>query len=211
VTRRCLNDGHYYCSGESQSQTQKLTRGKKKKKKPKACSSEFDYAAWKQWGEWRRKVLRTLYNDRVFKGCEDCDFPSMCRYPLDTHPLGDVGTAVATETSPTVSEKVEKAREKNPEMTLEQEMTNPRKSTANAGVDFDQILQSILEDADTTMLDADSLKACQADKSDQKTKKRKGKSGESEMIAQDLRLCDVYGLWADLEDVELEKRKTDQS
>src|ERR1700742_2616631 len=72
VTRRCLVDGHHYCSGESDKPSIR------KKKKHKACSSEFDYASWKLWGEWRRKVLRKIHNERAFKGCEYCDFPSQC-------------------------------------------------------------------------------------------------------------------------------------
>jgi hypothetical protein len=117
--------------------------------------------------------------------------------------------AVTTDIPPVVIEKVEKAREKAPEKAPEQETTSCRKSTANAGVNFDLILQGNFEDAVTAMLATDSLEVSQPHKPDKKTKKRKGKSREGGMTAQDLRLRDVYGLWADFEDVELEKQKMD--
>jgi hypothetical protein len=78
VTRRCLHDGHFYCSGETD------RPNLKRKKRGQSCSSEFDYIGWKEWGEWRRKVLGNLENGRKAnysaKGCQKCEFPSQCRY-----------------------------------------------------------------------------------------------------------------------------------
>jgi hypothetical protein len=74
VTRRCLVDGHFYCSGEASQ------LNLKKKKKLQSCSSEFDYVAWKEWGEWKRNALKTIANPQIPKGCERCEFPSQCRY-----------------------------------------------------------------------------------------------------------------------------------
>ncbi|KAI7233938.1 hypothetical protein KC330_g5071 [Hortaea werneckii] len=54
VTRRCLDDGHFFCSG-----TTTIKRSRKSGKKVlrhKACASEFDYQGWKAWGVWRREV-----------------------------------------------------------------------------------------------------------------------------------------------------------
>lgn len=73
ATRRCLIDGHYYCSGQPQTRKGKP---KAKGKRGRGCSSEFDYIGWKDWGRWRRAA-----RGRELEGCgETCDFPSHCRY-----------------------------------------------------------------------------------------------------------------------------------
>jgi hypothetical protein len=78
VTRRCLQDGHFYCSGETD------RPNLKKKKRGQSCSSEFDYIGWREWGEWKRQVLGNLENGVGTKicpeGCQNCEFPSQCRY-----------------------------------------------------------------------------------------------------------------------------------
>lgn len=58
VTRRCLDDGHYFCSGTTTvKKSRKGSDGKKRVvKHHRACASEFDYAGWKAWGKWRREV-----------------------------------------------------------------------------------------------------------------------------------------------------------
>lgn len=80
VTRRCLYDGHYYCSGGADQPNLK------KKKKGVACSSEFDYDGWEDYGDWRRQVLQLVPNPRILMDCETCDFPSQCRTPLAISP-----------------------------------------------------------------------------------------------------------------------------
>ncbi|KAG9604238.1 hypothetical protein KCU77_g289, partial [Aureobasidium melanogenum] len=55
VTRRCLDDGHYFCAGTSVVRSRK--DGTKKLRRHKACASEFDYAGWKDWGVWKRNLL----------------------------------------------------------------------------------------------------------------------------------------------------------
>ncbi|KAL9625064.1 MAG: hypothetical protein Q9160_000793 [Pyrenula sp. 1 TL-2023] len=73
ATRRCLIDGHYYCSGQPQTRRGKA---KAKGKKGRSCSSEFDYIGWKDCGRWRG-----LVKGPVREGCEtECEFPSHCRY-----------------------------------------------------------------------------------------------------------------------------------
>lgn len=55
VTRRCLDDGHFFCAG-----TTVVKRSRKTGKqlvRHKACASEFDYQGWKAWGTWRREVI----------------------------------------------------------------------------------------------------------------------------------------------------------
>lgn len=55
VTRRCLDDGHYFCAGTSVVRPRK--DGVKRLRRHKACASEFDYAGWKDWGVWKRNLL----------------------------------------------------------------------------------------------------------------------------------------------------------
>ncbi|EXJ63247.1 hypothetical protein A1O7_03694 [Cladophialophora yegresii CBS 114405] len=201
VTRRCLVDGHYYCSGESDKPSMR------KKKKQKACSSEFDYGAWRMWGEWRRKALRTIQNDRVFKGCESCDFPSQCRYPIDTHPLGDMGMASVTP-KVTVTESAREAKRET-----EQDRTKS-KSTANEKVDFDQILKSMV-DTDAHQPTLDMLKGTMQETGSGKKKKSFGSKAfvpslQLELPHYDTTLHDLVAMdWANFEEIELGKTKTE--
>lgn len=55
TTRRCLDDGHYFCAGAPVTKRDRKT-GLKVTRKSRACASEFDYAGWKAWGTWRRDV-----------------------------------------------------------------------------------------------------------------------------------------------------------
>jgi len=74
VTRRCLDDGHFFCAG-----TTTVKRRKQKKHKIVrylACASEFDYPGWELWGMWCRNIIesarlamelaRTSYDDEDF-------------------------------------------------------------------------------------------------------------------------------------------------
>lgn len=92
VTRRCLIDGHLYCSGQASSPQK--DSAKRRKKDGQGCTSEFDYAGWAEWGNWKRKVLalntyaqaamdrerRVRVRNPIIWGCEGCNFPSQCRY-----------------------------------------------------------------------------------------------------------------------------------
>lgn len=93
ATRRCLEDGHFFCAGESVVRR----RGKTRRRKHKACGSAFDYTGWKRWGRWKR-TRRTASHIRSGggrymeeqggekgtvkqKGCwQACDYPSQCRW-----------------------------------------------------------------------------------------------------------------------------------
>lgn len=55
TTRRCLDDGHYFCAGAPVTKRDRKT-GLKVTRKSRACASEFDYQGWKTWGTWRRDV-----------------------------------------------------------------------------------------------------------------------------------------------------------
>jgi len=55
TTRRCLDDGHYFCAGAPVTKRDRKT-GLKVTRKSRACASEFDYQGWKSWGSWRRDV-----------------------------------------------------------------------------------------------------------------------------------------------------------
>ena len=132
VTRRCLVDGHYYCSGDTDKPSMR------KKKKNKSCSSEFDYVAWKEWGEWRRKALRTMKNPRSLKGCDTCDFPSQCRYPVESHPVHNPSMITVSAEAP------EKEQRSASQAVIGQ--GNNSKSTSNENIDFEHILSSIFSD-----------------------------------------------------------------
>lgn len=56
ITRRCLDDGHYFCAGTTTVKRRRRSGTSIKIVKHKACASEFDYAGWKAWGEWRRDI-----------------------------------------------------------------------------------------------------------------------------------------------------------
>ncbi|KAI4850454.1 hypothetical protein E4T44_02740 [Aureobasidium sp. EXF-8845] len=79
VTRRCLDDGHYFCAGTSIVRC--LKDGSRRLRRHKACASEFDYAGWKDWGVWKRNLLtlteqqkqRNRPCDSVFDGDDSED------------------------------------------------------------------------------------------------------------------------------------------
>ncbi|KAH6669804.1 hypothetical protein B0J14DRAFT_671427 [Halenospora varia] len=58
VTRRCLDDGHYFCSISEGESTYAITKadGTKITKVRRSCASEFDYSAWGIYNIWRREV-----------------------------------------------------------------------------------------------------------------------------------------------------------
>ena len=56
TTRRCLNDGHYFCAG-------KVVHTDSGRKRTRNCSSVFDYLWWKVYFDWRKNeehARRTL-------------------------------------------------------------------------------------------------------------------------------------------------------
>ncbi|KAF2000585.1 hypothetical protein P154DRAFT_545630 [Amniculicola lignicola CBS 123094] len=65
VTRRCLEDGHRFCSGTTtvHNWRKALNPRKARRKRHRACASEFDYAGWKGWGRWRRSGRRDSLHD----------------------------------------------------------------------------------------------------------------------------------------------------
>lgn len=52
TTRRCLDDGHFFCAGTTT--TKRSRKSGRVVRRHKACASEFDYGGWKAWGGWRR-------------------------------------------------------------------------------------------------------------------------------------------------------------
>lgn len=88
ATRRCLDDGHYFCTGARATRT---VRGEpiRRARRAKACPSEFDYHGWKAWGAWRRAE-----RGEGVGGCEGrCDYPSACRWGATGEGEGDVEMA----------------------------------------------------------------------------------------------------------------------
>jgi hypothetical protein len=60
VTRRCLEDGHFFCAGVSSTIRWRKSTNRKKKKTGRACRSEFDYAGWKCWRQWKNSGQKSL-------------------------------------------------------------------------------------------------------------------------------------------------------
>jgi hypothetical protein len=108
VTRRCLNDGHIFCtstaslagkeesisrlgaeSNNDHDHNNKSTRKRKRRERQtEACQNEFDYSGWAAYNEWRRNVRRGIEADYSMSGWRgkrrkwdclgDCDYPSEC-------------------------------------------------------------------------------------------------------------------------------------
>jgi hypothetical protein len=87
ATRRCLDDGHEFCSGTTTTKTAR--KSVRKVKRHRACASEFDYSGWKTWGRWRRSGRRSNVmsggnkNGGIMKKKDcwnTCDYPSECRW-----------------------------------------------------------------------------------------------------------------------------------
>ncbi|KAI9767412.1 MAG: hypothetical protein M1835_007042, partial [Candelina submexicana] len=83
VTRRCLRDGHFFCSGSTVSKKSGV------RKHHGACSSEFDYTGWKQKANWRREQFLPA-TGRDSNDCwNNCDYPSQCRWASTPHGAND--------------------------------------------------------------------------------------------------------------------------
>ncbi|KAI6352250.1 hypothetical protein MCOR25_009471 [Pyricularia grisea] len=92
TTRRCLECGHEMCSSASettsrsrQSPTKAGRRANKRRRTGGPCRSEFDYAGWAAWGDWKRGRLTAEAKDAAFVdgsySCADyCDYPSECHH-----------------------------------------------------------------------------------------------------------------------------------
>ncbi|EUC49835.1 hypothetical protein COCMIDRAFT_83550 [Bipolaris oryzae ATCC 44560] len=95
VTRRCLQDGHYYCSGTTTVKAWRQSTYVRRARKQGACNSEFDYSGWKNWSRWRRDGPRNkdAASTASPAGKEDgdvatkekdcwntCDYPSECKW-----------------------------------------------------------------------------------------------------------------------------------
>lgn len=116
VIRRCLEDGHYYCSGSTTIKAWRKPTNARRTKKRGTCSSEFDYSGWKEWSRWRRGAPRdkaTSPNnspvddkgealDQKKRDCWNmCNYPSECRWgkkfgihtPVETcFPVSEINT-----------------------------------------------------------------------------------------------------------------------
>jgi hypothetical protein len=136
VTRRCLQDGHLYCSGETD------RPNLKKKTRSQSCSSEFDYIGWREWGQWKRRALGNLENGvegkLCAKGCLKCEFPSQCRYvSLRTTSARTVPDENKNEV-PTIFPKEEES-----DLSLSPTQTRKPRFYPSNSVTFDSILASV--------------------------------------------------------------------
>ncbi|KAF2848252.1 hypothetical protein T440DRAFT_401625, partial [Plenodomus tracheiphilus IPT5] len=123
ATRRCLDDGHRFCSGTTTVKAWRKPSGTRRVKKHRACSSEFDYSGWKAWIRWRRDLredeflqYRGVSRRQNVVGRKDCwntcSYPSECRWgkrygvhtPIESvFPSVDV-LEISTSYSPSVQE-----------------------------------------------------------------------------------------------------------
>lgn len=92
VTRRCLQDGHYFCTGTTPSKLD----ASPKRRKTAVCSSAFDYHGWRALGKWRRNCLTpedamqpkastdkhiSQMRSEGRRDCsKKCDYPSECHW-----------------------------------------------------------------------------------------------------------------------------------
>lgn len=105
VTRRCLNDGHYFCMG-----TKSVKHGRTR---VRACASEYDYERWATWQQWRQDVAKAAGPKLCNKGqgCWlHCSYPSECKWSQIHEAqsrktaLEQAGTQPPRETDPTVDD-----------------------------------------------------------------------------------------------------------
>ncbi|EXJ80130.1 hypothetical protein A1O1_08272, partial [Capronia coronata CBS 617.96] len=188
VTRRCLVDGHYYCSGETDRPSLR------KRKKPKSCSSEFDYHSWKAYGEWRRKVLRAMENPRILRGCDYCDYPSQC-LSGQAHPIAGI-VSIHESKSDTASSTAVGVRDSNSPNSPKDAVLNDILSNHKQGTDDSKGCSRRAKEATTVSM-----------------KHRKEVQGvlipslQEEMDKEVARLQEIVGMhvWSDMGAVELEK------
>ena len=121
VTRRCLEDGHYFCSGSTTIKSWRKPSNSQKARQHRACPSEFDYEGWKTIGRWRRggpKHTGRAYTDPTIPGSNKvavaekqqecwntCDYPSECRWgaKFGIHtPVDSVFPIISIESNNTV-------------------------------------------------------------------------------------------------------------
>jgi hypothetical protein len=79
ATRRCLQDGHFFCSGSTYSTRTGRTR------RHRSCSSEFDYMGWTKMAEWRLSTQSTAPITHQKDCWKNCDYPSECRWGAHDH------------------------------------------------------------------------------------------------------------------------------
>ncbi|KAI8939227.1 hypothetical protein NX059_005053 [Plenodomus lindquistii] len=92
ATRRCLDDGHLFCSGTTTVKSWRKPSTSRRVKKHRACASEFDYSGWKAWARWRREIhddeirgpARRQQGQKPHAPRKDCwntcTYPSECRW-----------------------------------------------------------------------------------------------------------------------------------
>lgn len=159
VTRRCLEDGHFFCAGVTPIKKWRKPAKARKVKRHKPCASEFDYQGWKNWGTWRRHE-QTLHQNSAIrsaateepdspdfgsvtaireemlalsqkKDCwNKCDYPSECRW----------GRQIGVHTPKLVSEFVEPAVPQSPPPSQQPPSPGAGEHSPQQQATFDDIL-----------------------------------------------------------------------
>ena len=110
VTRRCLEDGHIFCSavqtrtgsqdGESSAQVSATTKKPKRRQgRIGTCDHQFDYVGWDRYNRWRREIARTKSKsagssvgsdedeDEDERDCwNNCEYPGKCYHKYASSP-----------------------------------------------------------------------------------------------------------------------------
>jgi hypothetical protein len=90
VTRRCLNDGHIFCTSttslvrreesisllgaesnnDGDNNNNNTRKRKRRGRQTETCQNEFDYSGWAAYNEWRRNVRQGIEADYSMSGGE---------------------------------------------------------------------------------------------------------------------------------------------
>ena len=141
ATRRCLLDGHFYCSGEASQPNLK------KRRKGQSCSSELDYVGWQDWIEWKKKVQRLTRDDDILAGCQACEFPSQCRYvkAAKRNPAVVVpGQSLAKTSTETAAESTSRSRARRRNEELDVDDLSKYYSGDETGPSLDELVAQVL-------------------------------------------------------------------
>lgn len=194
VTRRCLLDGHYYCSGEEVQRNLKKKRGL-------ACSSEYDYIGWKDFGEWRKEVSSTRMTIPVparkdGRDCwNNCEFPSACRYSSVTFSGKEATGAIAASDIPpswssqsSASKTTSSSTVRNTVCTAASASEPSSDSTSaivNDRVTFDTMLTASSSCAETRTLDTKLCSGSRQEKKVRRSARRRGGGGAAAAVREE--------------------------
>ncbi|KAI0479515.1 hypothetical protein GGR56DRAFT_673432 [Xylariaceae sp. FL0804] len=153
-TRRCLVCDHTYCvsaqnpnpASTSTTATSGRQRRRRRAAPPGMCAATFDFAGWREWGAWRRKVLgceaagrcEAAARDAAFaRGAHDCaldcDSPSQCHHRRYEMAQEQAARQRAQQERQQQREQQEREREQERRMTGRPQMQQRRAASWRGG------------------------------------------------------------------------------